>query len=178
MKRRKFFKVASSSMAGLIAFKDTNHFLPEIITEQQSIDPKDTKFWALIREHFPLTKERIYLNNGGLGPSPYVSIEALKSKIDELEEICETGHDHQMWLDIKESAAKIFGCTKEEIAYTRNTTEGVNIVCNGFPFKKGDEVITSTHEHVGNTIAWLARQKRDGIKIKVFEKQNTQRDCY
>lgn len=169
MKRRKFIKVAGNSLAGLVAINNLNHFLPEIKSEKNLINPHDEKFWSLVREHFPLTKKRIYLNTGGLGASPHVSIEALKSKIDELEEMSETGHSHELWLSIKEKAAKIFGCDKEEIAYTRNTTEGVNIVCNGFPFEKGDEVITSTHEHVGNIISWIARQKRDGIKMRVFE---------
>jgi cysteine desulfurase / selenocysteine lyase len=54
-------------------------------------------------------------------------------------------------------------------AYTRNTTEGANIVCNGLKLKRGDEVITTTHEHVGNTVTWLARQKRDGIIVKTFK---------
>ena len=169
MKRRKFIKVAGNSLAGLVAINNSNHFLPEIKSEKNIINPHDEKFWSLVREHFPLTKKRIYLNTGGLGASPHVSIEALKSKIDELEEISETGHSHELWQGSKEKAAKIFGCDAEEIAYTRNTTEGVNIVCNGFPLEKGDEVITSTHEHVGNTISWLARQKRNGIKMRVFE---------
>ena len=36
MKRRKFFKVAGSGMAGILALKDSNHFLPEINREQQT----------------------------------------------------------------------------------------------------------------------------------------------
>lgn len=130
-------------------------------------------FWAGVRDQFPLTRERIYVNNGGLGPSPRVSIQAVHNRIDELEEISETGHSAKLWSSVKEKAGNILGCRPEEVAYTRNTTEGVNIVCNGLPLKPGDEVITSTHEHVGNTVSWLARQKRDGIAIKVFEPSMT-----
>jgi len=135
-----------------------------------SLDGSDDEaFWDGVRDQFPLTKERIYVNNGGLGPSPRVSIQAVHDRIDELEEISETGHSAELWSSVKEKAGHILGCRPEEVAYTRNTTEGVNIVCNGLPFRPGDEVITSTHEHVGNTISWLARQRRDGIAIKVFE---------
>ncbi len=168
MKRRNFFKLAGGGFAGIFSlpkFKNLPALLPRV---NGHIDPSDEKFWSLIRDQFPLTTERTYLNTGGLGASPYVCIDAVKSKMDELEKICEPGHNHQLWHDIKEKAAAIFHCETDEMAYTRNTTEGVNIVCNGFPFEKGDEVITSTHEHVGNTISWLARQKRDGIKMKVF----------
>ncbi len=174
MKRRNFLETIPPGLASIFSFptlagsKRTEYSsLPKL--PKGPIDPDDEHFWSLVRESFPLTKKRIYLNTGGLGASPYVSIEKVKNKIDELETICETGHSHLIWQAVKKNAAIILGCESEEIVYTRNTTEGVNIVCNGFPFKKGDEIITSSHEHVGNTIAWLARQKRDGIKIKVFE---------
>ncbi|MGH7596062.1 MAG: aminotransferase class V-fold PLP-dependent enzyme [bacterium] len=132
-------------------------------------DAGGERFWALVREQFPLTRERAYLNTGGLGASPYVVIDAVVSRMNELERISETGHNEQLWLSIKQKAAVLLGCDVEEIAYTRNATEGINIVCNGLPLKRGDEVITTTHEHVGNAVPWLARQKRDGIVLKLFE---------
>ncbi|MFQ5772800.1 MAG: aminotransferase class V-fold PLP-dependent enzyme, partial [bacterium] len=174
MQRRFFLKKTSQGLAG---FMGTALFtpwenvkrVPEIIRPQEEGEPNDEKFWNLVREQFPLTRDRIYLNTGGLGPSPYVSIEAVQRKIHDLEKVSETGHSEKLWHSIKESAGKILGCQADEVAYTRNTTEGVSIVCNGLPLQKGDEIITTTHEHVGNTIAWLARQKREGIVMKVFE---------
>jgi len=135
----------------------------------QDGNKNDERFWAFGREQFPLTRERIYLNTGGLGASPYAVIDAVVARMNELEKISETGHNEQIWLSLKQKAATLLGCDAEEIAYTRNATEGINIVCNGLPLKRGDEVITTTHEHVGNAVPWLARQKRDGIVIKLFE---------
>jgi selenocysteine lyase/cysteine desulfurase len=129
----------------------------------------DERFWSFVREQFPLTRERVYLNTGGLGASPYAVIDAVVSRLNELEKISETGHSEALWAGIKQKAAKLLGCEAEEITYTRNATEGINIVCNGLPLKRGDEVITTTHEHVGNAVPWLARQKRDGIVLKLFE---------
>ncbi len=174
MKRRHFLKTTTQSLAGLMGLSSVSSARsldasPPLPTISDKIDPHDEEFWSIVREHFPLTHDRIYLNTGGLGASPYVSIHALQSRIDELERISETGHSEELWHSIKKKAGKIFGCDPEEVAYTRNTTEGVNIVCNGLPLQKGDEIITSTHEHVGNTVAWLIRQKREGIVMKVFE---------
>ena len=126
-------------------------------------------FWSSVRQRFPLTRERVYLNTAGLGPSPQAVIDAVHRKTVELEEISETGHTQEVWQALKERGARLFGCEAEELAFTRNTTEGVNIVCNGLPLGAGDEVITSTHEHVGNTISWIARARRDGIRMRVFE---------
>ena len=131
--------------------------------------PTDEAFWTQIRQQFRLSHDRIYLNTAGLGPSPRRVIRAVSEMIEDLEDRCESGHSHDLWETAKGRAARILGCDPDEIAYTRNTTEGVNIVCNGLPLETGDEVITTTHEHVGNTISWLARQRRDGIRMRVFE---------
>jgi selenocysteine lyase/cysteine desulfurase len=89
--------------------------------------------------------------------------------MDELEKISKTGHTEQLWKEIKSSAAQLLGCDPEEIAFTRNATEGIDIVCNGLPMRSGDEMITSTHEHVGNAVPWLAKLKREGTMLKLFE---------
>lgn len=174
MHRRNFIKTTGQTLTGLLGLsvlKKPSSLFDAVMVDSahRAIDPRDEAFWAMVREQFPLTRERTYLNTGGLGASPYVVIEAVKNKITELERICETGHSEELWHDIKSKAGQILGCKPEELAYMRNATEGIAIVCNGLPLKRGDEVITSTHEHVGNTLSWLARQKRDGIVMKAFE---------
>jgi len=166
MQRRQFFNYLANGIV-------TRLGAPLLLAKNRAI--KDfarddgEHFWRLVREQFPLTRERVYLNTGGLGASPYVVIDAVVSRINELERISEAGHSEQLWSSIKQKAATLLGCDAEEIVYTRNATEGINIVCNGLPLKRGDEVITTTHEHVGNAVPWLARQKRDGIALKLFE---------
>lgn len=168
MQRRQFVNylargLAVAAGAPLIAGKS----VPAISLREGN--KADEHFWAFVREQFPLTHDRVYLNTGGLGASPYAVIDAVVSRMNELEKISETGHSEQIWSSLKQKAAALLGCAAAEIAYTRNATEGINIVCNGLPLKRGDEVITTTHEHVGNAVPWLARQKRDGIVIKLFE---------
>ncbi len=173
MKRRHFLKTAGQSLAGLVGLpaisSASKHPVPEFPRVIGDIDPHDEAFWSDVRDQFPLTLDRIYLNTAAIGASPYVSINAMKDKVDFLEQLSESGHKEKLWHDIKTQAGHILGCDPDEIAYTKNTTEGINIVCNGLPLRRNDEIITSTHEHVGNTISWLLRQKRDGIVVKVFE---------
>jgi selenocysteine lyase/cysteine desulfurase len=174
MLRRSFFRDALGfvgAAASLAAVRRAGAQSPgggSLPVPEGDVDPRDRRFWASVRQQFPLTDRRTYLNTGGLGASPQVSIDAVQQKIDALEEISEVGHKHDLWVEIKTSAGKLLGCEADELAYTRNTTEGSNIVCNGLPLQAGDEVITTTHEHVGNTLDWLARQKRDGIVVKPF----------
>src|SRR3989338_4093853 len=63
--------------------------------------------------------------------------------------------------------AKLVNAKKDsEIIFTRNTTEGINIVANGIGLQNGDEIIISDKEHNSNLIPWL---KQKGIKIIVAE---------
>jgi len=173
MLRRDFFRRASQSIGAFWALQSTvgvneSTAAPLDLPADGYIDPRDEKFWTELRTRFPLTRSRTYLNTGGLGASPQVAIDAMQTKTNELEEISDVGHTHELWAQIKGKAGLVLGCDGDEIAYTRNTTEGANIICNGLRLKRGDEVITTTHEHVGNTVTWLARQKRDGIVVKTF----------
>jgi L-cysteine/cystine lyase len=174
MQRRAFI---NSFAGGLAAWLGTPLLRDETLLRLRHLDDfirdgndaNDERYWALVREQFPLTRERAYLNTGGLGASPFVVIDAVVARMNELERISETGHSEELWASVKQKAATVLGCNAEELAYTRNATEGINIVCNGLPLKRGDEVITTTHEHVGNAVPWLARQKRDGIALKLVE---------
>ncbi len=76
-----------------------------------------------------------------------------------------------MWWEVKEKLARLLGasCRKEDLALISCATEGVNAIINGLPLTKGDEVITSTHEHVAVNVGLLNRMQRDGIAIRLFE---------
>jgi cysteine desulfurase / selenocysteine lyase len=171
MRRSDFFKTAfgAAAVAGLSGFVWKDGKATRLTEAWPAIDPEDEQFWKFVRMQFPLTDERAYLNTGGLGASPYAVIDAVKAKMDELEKVAETGHSDELWKEVKTAAAQLLGCDSTELAFTRNATEGINIVCNGLPLKRGDEMITTTHEHVGNTVPWLALLKREGIVVKLFE---------
>lgn len=171
MKRNDFFKTVFGTLAiaGLSGYGVKSAGSSRSTELWPQVNPDDEQFWKFVRGQFPLTDERAYLNTGGLGASPYAVIDAVKAKMDELEMISETGHTEDVWKNIKGVASLLLGCDAAELAFTRNATEGINVVCNGLPLKRGDEMITTTHEHVGNSVPWLALLKREGIVIKLFE---------
>ena len=171
MKRNDFLKTVLGTFAfgSLSGFKNNPAEDAVALPAWPTENPDDEKFWSVLRAQFPLTDERAYMNTGGLGASPYAVIDAVKAKMDELEKVSETGHTDEIWRDVKTAAGQLLGCDAGELAFTRNATEGINIVCNGLPLTSGDEVITTTHEHVGNVVPWLGLQQRVGIKVKLFE---------
>lgn len=64
--------------------------------------------------------------------------------------------------------AKFLGASrKEEIVFTRNTTEGINLVAHSLGLKPGDVVLISDKEHNSNLIPWQMLAKREGILFKI-----------
>ena len=70
--------------------------------------------------------------------------------------------------------------SEKEIIFTRNTTEGINLVAKSFGFKKDDVIISTDKEHNSNLLPWqmLSREKglrrerintKEGFDIKTFE---------
>lgn len=58
---------------------------------------------------------------------------------------------------------------KEEIVFTRNTTEGINLVANSLAFQPGDVVLVTGKEHNSNLIPWQMLAKRRGVQLKVLQ---------
>ena len=140
---------------------------PEELSSLPGRDADEEKYWKLIRMQFPLTRKRIYFNTSGLGASPRFVMNAVYEKMLELETISETGHEQVN--EVTKKIARLFHVDPEEIAITRNTTEGMNIFAREVPLDKGDEVLLSTHEHPGGAVPWLGVMKDKGIQLKLIE---------
>ena len=48
----------------------------------------------------------------------------------------------------------------EEIVWTRNTSEALNIVARGLQLEPGDEILGSEREHNSNLVPWLECERR------------------
>jgi cysteine desulfurase/selenocysteine lyase len=57
---------------------------------------------------------------------------------------------------------------KEEIIFTRNTTEGINLVANALRMRAGDTILISDKEHNSNLIPWQKAAKDRGIIYKII----------
>jgi cysteine desulfurase / selenocysteine lyase len=129
------------------------------------VPKSDPQFWKEVRNAFPLTRKRVYFNNGTFGPSPSRVLNAIKSSIDFIGNSGEYGSTDRA----RKRISTFVKVKTEEISLTHNTTEGINIVTWGLPLKAGDEVIITQQEHVGNAVPWLNRAKLHGIVLKPFQ---------
>ena len=119
----------------------------------------DEAFWGLVRSQFLIPEGRIYLNNGTLGPSPGVVVDAVA---EHTRRVAQTFPPGVSWDDLKGALAGFLGGDAEGFVFPRNTTEAMNFVANGIELEAGDDVVSTDHEHIGGIEPWkLVTRRRD-----------------
>jgi selenocysteine lyase/cysteine desulfurase len=172
MKRRQFLKSLGGVVGGLYFARAAGaHVSASAFKRACSGLQDDESFWRLVRQQFLFPSDYYYFNTGGLGASPLMVINTVREAMEREDTYPDAGHSHEEWQRVKEKCAPLLGPGNKpkEIALTSTATEGINIVVHGLPLRQGDEVITSTHEHVALNIPLLYRMQNEGIVIKTFE---------
>ncbi|MEO7175334.1 MAG: aminotransferase class V-fold PLP-dependent enzyme, partial [Saprospiraceae bacterium] len=67
---------------------------------------------------------------------------------------------------LRANLARMAGCSADELAINRNTTEALDTVIFGLRLKAGDEVINTLQDYPNMVNAWKLRELRDGIVMK------------
>ena len=130
-----------------------------------------------IRSDFPAlwkkwnNKYPIYFDNACMTLKPKQVISAMDEYYNEYP-VCGGRSIHKMAKKVDEKATdarekfqKFLGAScPEEIIFTRNTTEGLNLVANSLELKKGDIVLTTDREHNSNLVPWQIQAHKRGIK--------------
>jgi cysteine desulfurase/selenocysteine lyase len=130
-----------------------------------------------IRLDFPVLQKKwngrypIYFDNACVTLKPKQVMDAMNEYYNEYP-VCGGRSLHRMAKQVDEKVSqsrekfqKFLGAQRpEEIIFTRNTTEGLNLVANCLEFEKGDIVLTTDREHNSNLIPWQVLSNRKGIK--------------
>ena len=123
--------------------------------------------WAAIRARYPAATNTIYL---GVASSSILS-NAAKDAAEEIIRAKWNGDDSKMMMQPKlagsrEQFAKIINATADEIAVTKNVTEGLNTVASAIDWRDGDNMVFCPElEHPNNVYLWLALRKR-GVEVR------------
>ena len=119
------------------------------------------------RAQFPALERWTYMDVAGRG----VLSRAVRAALDaHLDERMMNGGDKAKFFDLVESTrarfAQLINAAPDEIAFTKNISEGLNMVATGFDWKRGDNVILCPElEHPNNVYPWLNMQ-RYGLEIR------------
>jgi selenocysteine lyase/cysteine desulfurase len=132
----------------------------------------DEDFWFEVQRAFTVDRSIVNFNTGGVSPAPAVVQEAMKRHLD----FTNQAPSYTMWRilepqreTVRERLARFFGCDGEEIALTRNASEGLEICQLGFDFEPGDEIVTTTQAYPRMVTTFEQRVRREGIALRRFE---------
>lgn len=122
---------------------------------------------AEIRELFPAAKNYTYLNSAAVAPLPTIAVEAV---IRQLRDVSENGSAHFTdWVATKNRAREIIAqmlkVKSEQVAFVRNTSDGISTVANGLKWRKGDNIVSFEREFPSNFYPW--RRVRDVFEVEL-----------
>ena len=174
--RRKFIQrsLAAAAAASASGFKwlsdDLSGIIGEIERHKHVTSPeKDEDFWQLVKQSYTVSANILNLNNGGVCPQPRVVQEA----VERYNRLSNETPSYYMWriLDqgrepMRQKLADIAGCSAEEIAVNRNSSEALETVIFGLRLERGDEVILAKQDYPNMINAWKQREHRDGVVLK------------
>jgi cysteine desulfurase / selenocysteine lyase len=132
--------------------------------ERSSLSPADAD--ALIGAEFSELRGS-YLDVAARGPLPLSALRAAESI---LRAQSQGSVPKEEWLNLAETvrakSARLIGARSDEIALTKNTSEGLNIVAAGLQLKAGDRIVVAPPaEHPNNVLPWLWQAQRRGAEV-------------
>lgn len=127
-----------------------------------------------LRALFPVTERAVYLNHAAVSPPPTPTIQAIQTQ---LEDVSTNGSvNFRSWLATKERARKLLanmlGARPEQIAFMRNTSDGLSTVANGLRWRVGDNLVTFRREFPSNIYPWLRLRAALGVEVRMCQERD------
>jgi cysteine desulfurase/selenocysteine lyase len=141
--------------------------------------------WAALRDDFPILRETVnghplvYLDNAASSQKPHQVIDAVRRYYEH-----DNANVHRGIHELSNRATEAYegarqrvadylnAGSREEIIFTRGTTEGLNLVANTWALdnlRKGDTILLTEMEHHSNLVPWQILANRIGAKLDFIE---------
>ena len=121
-----------------------------------------------IRKEFPVTEELIFFDHARVAPLPERVRKVVTEFVDDATRFG-TAH-YETWLagidQSRKSFARLINAGTDEVAFVKNTSEGLSIVANGLDWKTGDNVVIPDIEFPANVYPWW-NLKRLGVETRM-----------
>ncbi len=130
----------------------------------------------LPRGQFPVTARWRYFNHASVAPMPLAAVGAMARAAEA------TAADGAMDYEpraaeverVRTAAAGLLGVGRDDVAFVKNTTEGMALVAAGLDWRPGDRVVVPDHEFPTVLYPWLALADR-GVEVTLVPTQGTAR---
>lgn len=126
--------------------------------------------WEHTRNWFPVTRKLAYLNHAAVAPISTRVADALQRYADEATK--RGAFEYSGFYDreverVRGRAAELVGAAPADIAFVKNTTEGLGLVATGLDWEPGDQIVTCDLEYPSNVYPWWSLRDR-GIETRML----------
>lgn len=117
---------------------------------------------------FPLDTSLCYLNHAAIGPWPRRTAQVVANFAHQ--NMARGGSDYPAWLQVEHRlrgriAGLIGAAGADDIALTKNTSEGLSTIAAGLDWQPDDEVVGVAHDFISNQMVWEALRPR-GVRYR------------
>ena len=125
------------------------------------------------RSFLPVAEKWVYLNHAAVAPLSRPAAQAMRRLIRDVEENGMVHYEewNRLYTRARRSAAILIGARPDQIAFFKNTTDGLLAVANGIKWRSGDNVVLANREFPANVYPWLNLQSR-GVEIRWVEERD------
>jgi cysteine desulfurase/selenocysteine lyase len=123
--------------------------------------------WTSLREQFPVTRHWAYFDHAAVAP---LSGPAQRALVEWATGMADNGDVHEPdWFRrvnaVRDLAARLLNADPLDLAFIKNTSEGIGIVAEGFPWQRGDNILTAAEEYPANLYPWMNLAGR-GVELR------------
>jgi selenocysteine lyase/cysteine desulfurase len=126
-----------------------------------------------VRRQMPVTRQWIYLNHAAVAPVSGPAARAMRRLIRdaELNGIVHYDHWNRLYAQARRSVAALIGAQADEVAFLKNTSDGLIAVANGVRWSVGDNVVLSARDFPANVYPWLNLRSR-GVEVRLVPERD------
>lgn len=149
-------------------FQDQRQISPETVDVDQSP-------WSWWRQQMPISRQWAYFDHAAVAPLSGPAAEAIRRWTAQAVDLGDTVWPQ--WAtscdQLRRTAAELIGADWREITLVPNTTSGINLVADGWPWRPGDNVVIPAGEFPSNLYPWLNQRDR-GVEVRVVDRRDGQ----
>lgn len=126
-----------------------------------------------IASEFPIVTRWAFFNHAGVAPIARRAQRAIEQYAAEaVNDAYLTGRWYKQAERTRHAAAKLIHADAAEIAFIKNTSEGLAFVANGLQWNAGDQVISTNVEYPSNVYPWMNLARRYGVEHVMIPERN------
>ena len=121
-----------------------------------------------VRGLFPGTERLVYLNIAAKGLVPTVVRDAVSEYMDrQVDGTADKDALREGIDEVRGRFARLIGAESDEVAITKNVSEGRNLFAASLPWEAGDNVVVCPErEHPNNIYLWYNLARRYGVEVR------------